>query len=86
MKDILLSAVAVVGLCSLVGCGVQQAREAEAMARDQAIKQKNYDAIIKQLRERNKTLIVENAELRKQVEVMYGELHKFNIDFRIKNL
>jgi hypothetical protein len=44
---------------------------------NQAIKRKNYDAITKQLKERNKVLTVKNSELRKQVEVMYGELHKY---------
>ena len=42
---------------------------------NQAIKRKNYTAIIRQQKERNKTLVAENGELRKQVEVMYGELH-----------
>ena len=49
MKDVLFSAVAIVGLCSLVGCGVQQAREAEAKARVEAIKQKGFaDALANQ--------------------------------------
>ena len=47
----------------------------ETQGVNQAIKRKNYDAIIKQLQERNKVLIAENVEFRKQVEVMYGQLH-----------
>jgi hypothetical protein len=39
MKDVLFSAVAIVGLSSFVGCGVQQAREAEVAALNEAKRQ-----------------------------------------------
>lgn len=49
---------------------LQQPREPRSNSID------SKDAMISHLKNRTKTLEVENAELRKQLEIVYGELHQ----------
>jgi predicted small lipoprotein YifL len=78
MKDVLCSVVAIIGLSSLVGCGVQQAREAEGAAKmaqaeaERTVREANrsleQDGIAKESTQRAVKAEKEAATLRKQLQ------------------